>query len=360
MSDPRTPAALRVALTTVGLLVVVVLLWMLREVLLLVGFAALLAFALDPLVSALQRLRAGRGAVSRHFAASLVMLLVAGVLVWALFVVVPQLVRESAGFAERAPAALDGLLASLRRWAGERGLEGLLGPLGGTEPMSGRELLAAGAGPLARAAGRLVDFSQLVGLLLVPVLAFYLLAERAAVESSALQFVPAALRSRAQAALAAVDRALRSYVRGQALVCVVVGGTTGLVLALLGFPGAVLLGTLIAFAEVLPIVGFWSASVAIVLAGWSTADPMRALYGWAAYLIVNQLVGMLVTPRVMGRHMKMHPFVVMVSILAGGSLLGAAGAILALPLAAAAQSLVAEFAPRPRARPAPAPPPASA
>jgi predicted PurR-regulated permease PerM len=49
----------------------------------------------------------------------------------------------------------------------------------------------------------------------------------------------------------------------------------------------------------------------------------------------------------MSRHMRLHPFVVMVSILAGGALLGAAGAVLALPLAAAMQSIVSEFTRRP-------------
>ncbi len=83
-----------------------------------------------------------------------------------------------------------------------------------------------------------------------------------------------------------------------------------------------------------------------MLAGWA-ASPELALWGWLAYLAINQATSLLITPRVMSRHMKLHPFVVLVSILAGGSLLGAAGAVLALPLAAATQSVVSEFAPRP-------------
>jgi predicted PurR-regulated permease PerM len=65
-----------------------------------------------------------------------------------------------------------------------------------------------------------------------------------------------------------------------------------------------------------------------------------------AYGAINLLTGQFVTPQVMGRHMKMHPFVVLVSILAGGTLLGAAGAILAVPLAAAIQSVASQVAPR--------------
>ena len=60
---------------------------------------------------------------------------------------------------------------------------------------------------------------------------------------------------------------------------------------------------------------------------------------------INQTIAIFVTPRLMSRHMKMHPFVVTVSILAGGQLLGAPGAILALPAAAALQSVLGELAP---------------
>ena len=105
--------------------------------------------------------------------------------------------------------------------------------------------------------------------------------------------------------------------------------------------------TVVGVVEVIPILGFWIASIAIVLAGWSVS-PATAAWAFLAYLTLNQLVGWLVTPRVMGRHLRMHPFIVTVSILSGGVLLGAAGAILALPLAAALQSLISEFAPRSR------------
>jgi predicted PurR-regulated permease PerM len=113
----------------------------------------------------------------------------------------------------------------------------------------------------------------------------------------------------------------------------------------LGLPASLLLGVVVGLAEIIPILGFWIASVAIVLAGWSVS-PATAAWAFLAYLTLNQLVGVLITPRVMGRHMRMHPFVVTVSVLSGGALLGPAGAILALPLAAALQSLISEFAPK--------------
>ncbi|MGH7732081.1 MAG: AI-2E family transporter, partial [Candidatus Eiseniibacteriota bacterium] len=210
-------------------------------------------------------------------------------------------------------------------------------------------LRSSGGAVLRGVGGALGNLGGLVGLALVPILAFYLITEREAVEGSALGFVPEAVRPRVRQALRAVDRALRGYVRGQALVCATIGLAGWLAFWALGLPASLLLGVVVGVVEVVPILGFWIASIAIVLAGWSVS-PATAGWAFLAYLALNQLVGALVTPRVMGRHMRMHPFVVTVSILSGGALLGAAGAILALPLAAALQSLISEFAPRSRRR----------
>jgi predicted PurR-regulated permease PerM len=105
-----------------------------------------------------------------------------------------------------------------------------------------------------------------------------------------------------------------------------------------------LLGVIVGLAEMIPYLGFMVAAVAIAVAG-ITIDPTRAALGVLAYVVLNNVIGILVTPRVMGRHLKMHPFVVTVSILAGGQLLGPAGALLALPAAASAQALIEEFGP---------------
>ncbi len=338
--------SVRTAAFIVLFAIVAWLLWSLHEVLLVVGFSALLAFALDPLVSLLERVRTPWGAIRRAIAAAIVLVAIIVLGVWALMVALPHLARELTRFVEGAPASLDRLLAAVRAFAESRGAGAWLGPLGGDDPMGASELVRRTGGTLLGEVGHLFgSVGHLVGIVLVPILAFWLLAEREAVERSTLEFVPEDLRPRVRQVLAAIDRALRSYVRGQSIVCATMGIGAGLALALLRVPVPALLGTVVAVFEIVPILGFWIASFAIVLAGWA-ASPAQALYGWLAYLAVNQAVSLLVTPRVMGRHMKLHPFVVIVSILAGGTLLGPAGAVLALPLAAAIQSVVSEFARR--------------
>ena len=94
---------------------------------------------------------------------------------------------------------------------------------------------------------------------------------------------------------------------------------------------ALLLGLLVGAAEVLPYIGFLIAAIAIVIAG-ATVSPFQALLGLAVYAGLNWTIGSFVTPRVMSRYLKMHAFVVTVSVLAGAQLLGAAGAVFATRL----------------------------
>ncbi len=338
-------------MVTVLLAAALWLMWSLRDVLMLVGFASVLAIALEPLVGLLERIRTPRGELPRPVAAALVMLLLVAVGAWALTIALPQLGRELSRFIEGAPGTLDRVLESIREYGESHGIAPYLGPLGVADSRESVEMVENwGVNALKSLGGQVGNLSALIALALIPLLSFYLLSEPEDVGESALEFVPEEARPRLSKVWEAIELALRSYIRGQSVVCAVMGTLVGVALMLIGLPVPALLGTVVGIAEVVPILGFWVAALAILLTGWSVS-PGVALAGFIAYLVINQLVGLLITPRVMGRHLKMHPFIVTVSILGGATLLGAGGAILALPLAAAIQTVVSEFAKRPaRAR----------
>lgn len=340
-SSPRRESLRTAGFTVVGLVVVTVL-WALRDVLMLVAFSALLAYALEPAVVWLTSLRFPRGGISRAFASALIMFVLAGLGTWAMVRVLPQVFAEFAGFVQNAPENIARVLTWAREQAMARGWP-FLADLRG--PDIAALARTAGGVVLAAVTGVLGNLGAILGLVLMPILSFYLLTERDAVEHGALGFVPEDLRPRARQALLAINRALRSYVRGQAFICATMGIAGWLTFWALGLPASLLLGVLVGLAEVMPIIGFWLASVAILLAGWSVS-PATAGWAFVAYLVLNQLLSLFVTPRIMGRHMRMHPFIVTVSILSGGALLGPAGAILALPIAASLYGVISEFAPR--------------
>ena len=257
---------------------------------------------------------------------------------------VPRLISQAAHFAAQVPAAASRLVDDLRVWSSARGLDPLLGTAIDGLRANATELVQNLGGSLAGGIRWLFGgIGQLLGLVLLPLLAFYLLAAAEAVQASSLRFVPKEARPEIIRLGGAVDRALRSYVRGQAIVSLVMAASVGLALALAQYPVALLLGVLVGLAELVPYLGFAIAALAIGLTGFSVG-PTYAIVGLSLYIVINWAIGTFVTPRVMGRYLKMHPFVVTVAVLAGAKLLGPAGALLALPGAAVIQALVGEFA----------------
>ncbi|HTM57111.1 MAG TPA: AI-2E family transporter [Candidatus Udaeobacter sp.] len=321
-------------------------LWTLRGVVILVGFSLLLAYALDPIVSALERVPITRSRRLPRGVASALVVITLGVLAGiGLAVGIPRLIFELERFIAGAPRSLASLVQQVRDWAATRGLSATLAPLLDEVDRQGGGLVSGLGGSLgARFGAVLGGLGRSLEFALLPLLAFYLLAERPAVESSVMRFIPEAARDRVMLLTAAADRALRSYVRGQAVVVLTLGTLVGVALALLGFRLALLLGVLAGLGELIPYLGAAVVTLSIVLAGIS-GGPEHALAGLFAYIVINWSVGTFITPRVMGRHLKMHPFVVTMSVLSGVELLGPPGAMLALPAAALIQSLVAELAP---------------
>jgi predicted PurR-regulated permease PerM len=354
MDRHDTVASARNALIWLAV-VSLVLVWILRDLVLLVGYSVLLAYALLPIVAAIERPLRRRGPhIPRGVAAAVVVLGLVTTVGWLLALAVPKLAAQAARFAAAAPDAVARLVQYTQAYGAAHGLSVWLDPAIENVRPNVSGLLQPLVGTLASWAGSgLGGLGQVLGLALVPLLAFYLLAESTAVQVSALRFVPEGAHAVIGRLGGAVDRALRSYVRGQAIVCLVMGVAAGVALALLGSPVALLLGLLAGFAELVPYLGFLVTAIAIALAGLSVS-PLHAFTGLAAYVVINWMIGAFVTPRVMGRYLKMHPFIVTVSVVAGAKIFGPAGALLALPGAAMLQAAIGELTVRP-----PGPPPAS-
>jgi len=324
-----------------------ILLWVLRDIAVLVGLSMMLAYALDPFVDLVERIRIrGRG-LSRNAAAGAVVLLTLFPAAFAVVWGAPRLGAELLTFIERAPIIVAQILYDLRGWANTHGYAHYVDPV--TEMIKANQsalpqnATALVTGTLRRLFGGL---GALIGFAVLPVLAFYLLGEREQVKESAFGFVPPSYRHRLLAMTGSIDLALRSYVRGQGIVCLAMGVAVGGVLALLGFPYSLFLGVVVGLAEIVPYLGFIVAALAIALVGF-TLGPFQALIGIVAYTIVNNLVGLFITPRVMGRYLKMHPYIITISVLAGAKLLGPAGVMLALPIAAVVQAVASQFAVNP-------------
>lgn len=165
---------------------------------------------------------------------------------------------------------------------------------------------------------------------IVPFLAFYILKDFQLIEKTALAIVPKTQRKQVITLLVDMDTALGNYIRGQFLVCVIIGGLAYVGYWLIGMPYALLLASLVAVFNIIPYLGpFFGAAPAIIMA--STVSFKMVLLVVVVNTICQVLEGNVISPQVVGRSLKMHPLVIIFALLVGGEIAGVPGLILAVP-----------------------------
>lgn len=123
---------------------------------------------------------------------------------------------------------------------------------------------------------------------------------------------------------------------------VIIGTLTGLGLALLGVPYALLLGLLAALTELLPYLGPWISGSVSVVFSLIAVGPLKAVEVVILFILIQEIEGNVVEPLVMSRAVRIDPLLVIVAVLIGLDLLGIIGAILAVPIAAGIQVIFVE------------------
>jgi predicted PurR-regulated permease PerM len=129
---------------------------------------------------------------------------------------------------------------------------------------------------------------------------------------------------------------------GQATLSVVVGGGAWLGLQLIGVPYAALLGLVWALAEFVPGIGPFLSAIPTILVGF-TVSPTIGLAAAVFSLAWSQVESNVITPKVMGKAVELHPLVILIALIVGAELLGGTGALLAIPMAATVAVVIDEI-----------------
>ncbi len=153
--------------------------------------------------------------------------------------------------------------------------------------------------------------------------------------------------------LRSMERALVSYVRGQAALSMIIGTSAGVGLWALAAAGALphaqqyalLFGAWVAVTEIIPYLGPWLGAIP-PLAYAAVVHPLSALWVAILFLGIHQIEGHVVVPNVMGSALRLHPLLVIFGLAAGFELYGLPGALTALPLLAVGRALWEFFADR--------------
>lgn len=182
----------------------------------------------------------------------------------------------------------------------------------------------------------------LFGALIVLVLSLYFLAALPAMKKWGYRLAPRSRRARVEALSEEITGSVGNYVIGQAVVALVNATFAFIVMTIVGVPFAVLLAFVVALLAFIPLVGGLIAGVIVTLialtAGWQTAVVYAICY--FAYL---QFEAYFISPRIMQKAVAVPGAVAVISVIAGGSLLGVLGALIAIPTAAAIMLLVKEI-----------------
>lgn len=336
-ADERNRVIVRSVVTFLGGVVVLLILYQLREVLLTLYISSLLAIGLSPIVRRLERdrLLAGRIRVPRWAAilALYVTFLAAVALIMAL--ILPPLIRQIQQLFTDLPKYVDRLQADLVKrgmldhtWSWSSVLSNLQAPAG-----------VALTSLFGAVTGFVGILAKVVTILLLP---FYLLLEAASLRNGMLSLVHPDSRARAARIARHVTEKVGAWLGGQFVLAAVIGSTATIGFWLIGVPYFYVLGLVAAVGELIPVVGPILAAVPAILLG-ATVSPQTAFitagFCWAQQFVENNFL----VPRIMGRQVGISPVAIMVALLTGTSLFGFVGAILAVPTAAIAQVLVQEF-----------------
>jgi predicted PurR-regulated permease PerM len=170
------------------------------------------------------------------------------------------------------------------------------------------------------------------------VLAFYLLLDYRVVDRFVMAVAPLHYRSDIQRLLQQTVQAWHAFLRGQVLLGLVVGVSTAVVLGVLGLRFALGLGVIAGVLELIPLLGPVIATALAVLVAVFQSSNWWGLAPWAFALavllsgvLIQQVENHVLVPRIMSRNLNMHPVAVLIAVLAGGSLLGLLGVLLAAP-----------------------------
>jgi predicted PurR-regulated permease PerM len=164
----------------------------------------------------------------------------------------------------------------------------------------------------------------------IPFMSYYILKDFQLIEKSVLTFIPQKHREKTVSLLNDIDATLGSYIRGQFIVCIIVGVLAYVGYWIIGMPYILLLASVVAIFNIVPYIGqYLGAAPALIMA--SAISWKMVLYVAIVNILVQTIEGNLVSPQVVGKTLHMHPLFVIFALLVGGELGGIIGLILAVP-----------------------------
>ncbi|MDZ4146552.1 MAG: AI-2E family transporter [Burkholderiales bacterium] len=299
--------------------------------------ASVLAYALTPLVNRLDHL--GRGRLPRVAAVLIVELLFILILLGVILLIVPILARELPLLREQVPLLFDRLNVWLQPLAAQMGLNlsldtaSIRGFVLKYLDANGEDVLGSTLASIKL--GGSVALALVGNAVLIPVALFYLLLDWERFVTRVVELVPVHLRAEYDAFMKEADGVLGQYLRGQLLVMIILAVFYSVGLLLFGLDLALPIGVFTGLVAFVPFLGFGLGLVLATLSGLLQFASIKAVVMVAVVYGAGQVIeSYVLTPRLVGERIGLHPLAVIFALLAFGQLFGFVGVLVALPASA--------------------------
>jgi predicted PurR-regulated permease PerM len=319
--------------------------WLLRGLALLVLAAIVIASAIEPGVAFFIRRR-----LPRFVAALLVYVFVFGSVFALLYFFFPPIVADAANFLAAMPQYLNTINApsSLSNLANATNFAGVQGQTQSFVQtlLSFQTVFSSSSGGVLKLAATF--FGGIFSLSLVIVLSFYFALQDTGVDDFLRLVMPVAYEEYSVDLWRRSQKKIGRWMQGQILLSVIVGILVYLGLLIIGIPYALLLSVFTALAEIIPIFGSLMAGAVAVIVGFSSGGVALAVIVLGLFIVVNQFESNLIYPLIVKKVVGVPPLLVVVALIAGYTLAGFLGALLAVPMSAVLLEIISDFDKRKR------------
>lgn len=314
--------------------------WLFKAVLTPFVLGMVIAYLLNPLLN-----RFSTKGIQRTTSAIIILSVFFTAITALLVVISPIIAKEAADFIKEAPSYVDKIITLIQPYiiwfqemTGQGSLEDAKAFL--KDNMSKILTISGGiAGGLA--AGGQAFIGAMTTLILTPLVAFFMMKEWPAIVAWVEGLMPRDKEKMIKDLLSQIDKKLAGFIRGQLSVAFFLGLIYAVALTIAGLNYGFLIGITAGVLSIIPLVGSTIGLLVSVIVAWFQAGEINYVLIISAIFIVGQIVeGNILSPKLLGDSVGLHPLWILFSLMAGGSLFGILGMLLAVPVAAVIGVLV--------------------
>lgn len=317
------------------IIIFVGLLYLLKDVILIIIISIVLATAFSSWVNALQRRK-----IPRVLAAVIIYLLIFGSLMFILGLLIPPIVKQVNEITKNFPSYYNKILQEFQNFREFSVQQGFFDNLKNILESLQANLAQTTAGVFSTVVSIFGGFLSFIGVL---VITFYILIEDDAVKKFLRSITPSKYQPYIFQLVNRAQERLRYWLKGQLILCLIIGAMAFIGLLIGGVDYALVLALWAGLTEFIPILGPFLGVIPAVFIALTTSGFPQAIWVVVWFIIIQQLENHLIVPKVMQKAVGLNPLIIIIIMLIGAKLAGIIGILLAIPITLIVKTFTEDF-----------------